>query len=125
MFCLKRKVWCLRRVSLFHSRAQAALCKDCDRWIDRGSTRSILQSAAAKPLSGSLASRRKVLFRLTARWRGYQKDVPMEGPIRYARSGDVYIAYRIFGDGPRDIVLIPGTISHVEMLWEVPSYKHL
>jgi pimeloyl-ACP methyl ester carboxylesterase len=49
----------------------------------------------------------------------------MEGPIRYARSGDVYIAYRIFGDGPRDIVLIPGTISHVEMLWEVPSNKHL
>ena len=49
----------------------------------------------------------------------------MEGPIRYARSGDVYIAYRIFGDGPRDIVLIPGTISHVEMLWELPSNKHL
>jgi pimeloyl-ACP methyl ester carboxylesterase len=49
----------------------------------------------------------------------------MEAPIRYARSGDVCIAYRIFGDGPRDIVMIPGTISHVEMLWEVPSNKHL
>jgi pimeloyl-ACP methyl ester carboxylesterase len=49
----------------------------------------------------------------------------MEGPIKYARSGDVHIAYRIFGDGPRDIVLIPGTISHVELLWEVPSNEHL
>jgi pimeloyl-ACP methyl ester carboxylesterase len=49
----------------------------------------------------------------------------MKGPIRYARSGDVHIAYRIFGDGPRDIVLIPGTLSHLELLWEVPSNEHL
>jgi class 3 adenylate cyclase len=49
----------------------------------------------------------------------------MEAPTRYARSGDVHIAYRTFGDGPRDIVLIPGTLSHVELLWEVPSNEHL
>ncbi len=49
----------------------------------------------------------------------------LEGPVRYARSGDVFIAYRVFGDGPRDIVLVPGTISHVELLWEMPSYEHL
>lgn len=49
----------------------------------------------------------------------------MEGPVRYARSGDVHIAYRVFGNGPRDIVLIPGTISHVELLWELPSNEHL
>ena len=49
----------------------------------------------------------------------------MEAPVKYAKSGDVHIAYRVFGDGPRDIVLIPGTISHVELLWEVPSNEHL
>ncbi len=49
----------------------------------------------------------------------------MKGPVRYAKSGDVHIAYRIFGEGPRDIVLIPGTISHVELLWELPSNEHL
>ena len=49
----------------------------------------------------------------------------MDAPTRYARSGDVHIAYRMFGDGPRDIVLIPGTLSHVELLWEVPSNEHL
>jgi len=49
----------------------------------------------------------------------------MEAPIRYAKSGDVHIAYRVFGDGPRDIVLIPGTISHVELLWELPINEHL
>jgi pimeloyl-ACP methyl ester carboxylesterase len=49
----------------------------------------------------------------------------VQAPTKYARSGDVHIAYRIFGDGPHDIVLIPGTISHVELLWELPVYEHL
>src|SRR5713101_3665480 len=49
----------------------------------------------------------------------------MEAPIKYAKSGDIHIAYRVFGDGPRDIVLILGTISHVDLLWEVPSNEHL
>jgi len=50
----------------------------------------------------------------------------MEAPVRYARSsGDAHIAYRVFGEGPRDIVLIPGTLSHVEVSWEIPSNEHL
>lgn len=49
----------------------------------------------------------------------------MDSPIKYAKSGDVHIAYRIFGSGERDIVLIPGTLSHVELLWEVPSNEYL
>jgi len=49
----------------------------------------------------------------------------VEPDIKYAKNGNVHIAYRILGDGPRDIVLVPGTISHVELLWEVPTYKYL
>jgi class 3 adenylate cyclase len=49
----------------------------------------------------------------------------MEGPIRYAKSGDVHIAYRSFGEGPHDIVLIPGTISHAELFWEFPINEHM
>jgi pimeloyl-ACP methyl ester carboxylesterase len=49
----------------------------------------------------------------------------VEPDIKYAKNGDVHIAYRILGDGPRDIVLVPGTISHVELLWELPTYKYL
>src|SRR5262249_42760217 len=49
----------------------------------------------------------------------------MEAPVRYARSGDAHIAYRVFGEGPRDILLIPGTLSHVEVTWEIPSNDHL
>ena len=49
----------------------------------------------------------------------------MEVPIKYARSGGVHIAYRTFGDGPRDIVLVPGTLSHVELYWEHPTIVYL
>jgi class 3 adenylate cyclase/dienelactone hydrolase len=49
----------------------------------------------------------------------------MDAPIKYARSGDVHIAYRVFGDGPRDIVLMPGTLSHVELYWELPANEYI
>src|SRR5919108_2897956 len=37
---------------------------------------------------------------------------------RYARAGDLSIAYQVVGDGPFDLVLVPGFISHVELAWE-------
>jgi pimeloyl-ACP methyl ester carboxylesterase len=37
---------------------------------------------------------------------------------RYARSGDVSIAYQVLGDGPFDVVFAPGYVSHVELVWE-------
>jgi pimeloyl-ACP methyl ester carboxylesterase len=40
---------------------------------------------------------------------------------RYARSGDVMVAYQVVGNGPFDVVLTPGTVSHVELYWEVPG----
>jgi class 3 adenylate cyclase len=39
---------------------------------------------------------------------------------RYARSGDVSIAYQIVGDGPVDLLWIPGFAQHVELSWEEP-----
>ena len=46
----------------------------------------------------------------------------MRGPIRYAQSGDVSIAYQVTGDGPFDLVLVPGFISHLEFDWEEPRH---
>jgi DNA-binding SARP family transcriptional activator/class 3 adenylate cyclase len=42
-------------------------------------------------------------------------DVP---PVRFAKSGDVHIAYQVVGDGPVDVVFVPGVISHLELTWE-------
>jgi len=49
----------------------------------------------------------------------------VEAPIKYAKSDSVHIAYRVFGEGPRDIVLIPGTLSNVEMFWDFPVNEYL
>lgn len=46
----------------------------------------------------------------------------MTAPIRYARSGDVNVAYQISGDGPFDLVLVPGFFSHLEIDWEHPAH---
>jgi pimeloyl-ACP methyl ester carboxylesterase len=43
---------------------------------------------------------------------------------RYARSGDVHIAYQVIGEGPLDLVLVPGFVSHVEYIWEEPRAAH-
>src|SRR5439155_6113116 len=41
---------------------------------------------------------------------------------RYARSGDLHIAYQVLGDGPLDLVLVPGFVSHLECAWEEPAF---
>ena len=42
--------------------------------------------------------------------------------IQYARSGDVNIAYQVFGAGPIDLVVVPGWISCIETFWEEPGF---
>jgi class 3 adenylate cyclase len=39
---------------------------------------------------------------------------------QYARSGELSIAYQVIGDGPIDVVWVPGFVSHVELIWEMP-----
>jgi len=39
----------------------------------------------------------------------------------YAPNGDVSIAYQVIGDGPTDLVYVPGWISNVELMWEDPA----
>jgi pimeloyl-ACP methyl ester carboxylesterase len=41
---------------------------------------------------------------------------------RYAKSGDLSVAYQVIGDGPRDLIFVPGIISHVEFFHELPGY---
>ncbi len=41
---------------------------------------------------------------------------------RFARSGDVHIAYQVVGEGPLDLVVVPGWVSNVDEAWEEPSF---
>jgi pimeloyl-ACP methyl ester carboxylesterase/DNA-binding CsgD family transcriptional regulator/class 3 adenylate cyclase len=44
---------------------------------------------------------------------------------RYAKSGDVHIAYQVSGFGPFDLVFVPGYISNVDAHWDDPGFEHL
>jgi pimeloyl-ACP methyl ester carboxylesterase/DNA-binding CsgD family transcriptional regulator len=45
----------------------------------------------------------------------------MNQPVtRYAVSDGLNLAYQVFGQGPPDIVLVPGFISHIEFAWQEP-----
>jgi pimeloyl-ACP methyl ester carboxylesterase len=45
----------------------------------------------------------------------------MTPQIQYARNGDINIAYQVVGSGPRDLVLVPGWVSNIEVFWEEPT----
>jgi class 3 adenylate cyclase/pimeloyl-ACP methyl ester carboxylesterase len=44
---------------------------------------------------------------------------------RYTESGGLSIAYQVFGSGSQDLVVVPGTISHLEECWRAPDYVSL
>jgi len=44
---------------------------------------------------------------------------------RYARAGGAVIAHQVVGVGPRDLVVMPGWVSHVELAWQEPAYAEL
>ncbi len=51
--------------------------------------------------------------------RSPEQEIP---EIRYARSGDVNIAYQVIGDAPIDLVFVMGWVSHLEYFWSEPSF---
>ena len=44
----------------------------------------------------------------------------MSPETRYAKSGEVFIAYQVTGQGPDTLVYAPGTVSHLDLDWEFP-----
>ena len=46
--------------------------------------------------------------------------MPVVPETRYARAGDVHIAYQVVGSGPIDLVYVPPQLQQVEHLWEEP-----
>jgi class 3 adenylate cyclase len=42
--------------------------------------------------------------------------------FRYARNGEIALAYQVLGDGPIDLVYVPQFVSNIEIVWENPAY---
>jgi class 3 adenylate cyclase len=47
----------------------------------------------------------------------------MTDQTRYAKAGEISIAYRVVGDGPMDLVLVPGYVTHLDMMFEQPAFS--
>ncbi|MCK8521302.1 alpha/beta fold hydrolase [Aquimarina sp. D1M17] len=45
----------------------------------------------------------------------------MKPKTTYAKSGDISIAYQVFGTGPIDLVYIPGWVSNIDLMWSCPE----
>ncbi|HLJ21828.1 MAG TPA: alpha/beta hydrolase, partial [Stellaceae bacterium] len=45
----------------------------------------------------------------------------MAPETRYAKSGAVHIAFQVVGEGPFDLVFVPGFISNLDLMWENPT----
>jgi pimeloyl-ACP methyl ester carboxylesterase/DNA-binding CsgD family transcriptional regulator len=77
------------------------------------SSSAVRQGTANDDILAAVGTRNEGLFPVT---------VPQ---TRYARSGDVRIAYQVVGHGPLDLVFVPGYISNLEVHWEDPGYDNL
>ena len=47
----------------------------------------------------------------------------MTPETHYANSGGVSIAYQVLGEGPLDLVVVPGWVSNIEAFWEEPAIE--
>jgi pimeloyl-ACP methyl ester carboxylesterase len=47
--------------------------------------------------------------------------MPEQPETRYARSGSVNIGYQVIGDGPLDLVFVPGLLSQIDVIWNLPA----
>ena len=90
-----------RRIARRASPTSRATCATC-------SSRSRARSSSPTRKNG--CSRVRLRMTLSAR-----------PTTRYAKSGDVNIAYQVVGDGPFDLVFVPAAISHVDLIWDDPE----
>src|SRR4051812_15701446 len=75
----------------------------------------------------SLAEKRSDLLGCRQAERFCRLGADMTKPVetRYARSGNVRIAYQAIGHGSFDLIFVPGFISNLELHWEEPGYARL
>ena len=93
---------------------------------DGADTRAIAEQLVLSPRTVehhlSAAYRKLGVSNRAALVASLRDKAPDQIPVtRYALSGDTHIAYQVFGDGPRDLIFIPGFVSNVETAWTWPA----
>jgi pimeloyl-ACP methyl ester carboxylesterase len=60
---------------------------------------------------------------VTQERRGVEQAGGVEPETRYALSGEVHIAYQVTGEGPFDLVFVPGNATHIELAWKSAGFR--
>jgi DNA-binding SARP family transcriptional activator/pimeloyl-ACP methyl ester carboxylesterase len=119
---LREKLWAHLMVALYRSGRQADALESYQRirraladelGLEPGGELRRLEHAVLDhdPSLSAPAPNPDVMWSATAR-----------SPVRYARSSDdVSVAYQVAGDGPLDILVIPGFVSHLDIWWNAPT----
>ena len=47
----------------------------------------------------------------------------MTPETKFAQSGDVTLAYQVYGSGAQDLIVVPGWVSNIELFWEEPQAR--
>ncbi len=45
----------------------------------------------------------------------------MKPTTKYTKSKNINIAYQVIGEGPVDLIYVPGWVSNIDMIWEDPK----
>lgn len=99
-------------------------------WKNRVVTDSVL-SARIKDARRAIGDNgRKQAIIKTIFGRGYQFVAPTtatQSPpgftkprTRYAQNGEIGLAYQVFGEGPVDLIMVPGWLSNLDLFWQQP-----
>ena len=119
----RERRWCQSMLSLYRCGRQAEALETYTR------ARSLFRDAlGVDPGAGMRDLQAQILAHdpsLTAPLPD-RAQTPSHRPVtRFARAGDNAIAYQVLGDGPPDLVFIPGFTGHLEVRWEDPSLSRL
>jgi pimeloyl-ACP methyl ester carboxylesterase/DNA-binding winged helix-turn-helix (wHTH) protein len=85
--------------------------------------RKVLEDPSRQPHYIETAHRRGYRFiAKTDRMAAAPASPIIAPPTRYARSGDINIAYQVLGEGDIDLVFVMGWVSHLDYFWTEPSF---
>jgi DNA-binding SARP family transcriptional activator/pimeloyl-ACP methyl ester carboxylesterase len=118
---LRERLWSMRMLALYRAGRQAdALRTYADLRTILADDLGIDPGPALRDLHARIVRQDPALdLRAPRRTAGAPAGPPQ---TRYVQAADgVRIAYQILGSGDRDIVFVPGLMSHLELLWETPE----
>jgi len=119
---LRERFWHQRLLALYRSGRQAdalrAFRELRSTLVDQ---LGIEPAPELRDLEAQILRQDSTLEHQRTRQPGREDRTPTPPQTHYAQSGGVHIAYQVLGDGERDVLFVPGLMSHVELAWEDPG----